>query len=198
MDAGCERPELRTFKDNVVEIAKAPGTDESVGLMAMGSTAELASRSPEVRRRKSSASAVTNGCMVPGMDGRSAYARIMRDTYAALIVHCGGPDMVSEPQKLMARRIAALEAELIEREIEFVQMRTKGREPEIWMVDVYGRLADRQRRLADPLGWRRTPKPVMSLSEYLDAKAAESECANKAPSATLRDELLDPDPEQPV
>jgi hypothetical protein len=124
------------------------------------SASEIASGSRGNRHQKSpQKSAVTNGKMVPGMDGRSAYARIMRDTYAALIVHCGGSDMVSEPQRLMCRRLAALEAELIEREMEFVQLRAEGREPDIWAVDVYGRLADRQRRLADPLGWQRTAKP---------------------------------------
>jgi hypothetical protein len=152
----------------------------------MESAPENASGSTADRRLKSVRSAVTNGKMVPGMDGRSAYARIMRDTYSALIVHCGGPDMVSEPQRLMARRIAALEAELIERETAFVRIRAEGGQPEMWEVDLYGRLADRQRRLSDPLGWQRTPKPVPTLDEYL--RSLHDDDASE--SATVRDDLV--------
>ena len=47
-------------------------------------------------------------------------------------------------------------------------IRAAGGEPDPATVDLYGRLADRQRRLADPLGWQRTPRDVTpSLSDLL-------------------------------
>ena len=42
----------------------------------------------------------------------------------------------------------------------FASVREAGGEPDPAALDLYGRLADRQRRLADPLGWRRAQKEV--------------------------------------
>ena len=59
-------------------------------------------------------SRVTAGLtLLPSIDGRSTWARIMRDTYHAMLAHAGGADYVSETKRLMARRVAACEAELI-------------------------------------------------------------------------------------
>ena len=78
--------------------------------------------------------------------------QIRRDTYNAIInSHLGGPDMVSETQSLMARRVGTLEAELIFIEDKFASIRAAGGEPDMATLELYGRLADRQRRLADPL-----------------------------------------------
>jgi hypothetical protein len=82
----------------------------------------------------------------------------MRDTLRSLEVHCGGE--LSETQRLAARRVSTLEAELVYLEDKFAQARAAGREPDIAELDLYGRLADRQRRLTDPLGWQRTPRDV--------------------------------------
>jgi hypothetical protein len=70
--------------------------------------------SPEARR-KSGRSRIANGggSMLPTTDGRSLWARIRRDTYRAIVGMCGGVDMVSETQSLMARRVGTLEAELV-------------------------------------------------------------------------------------
>ena len=43
----------------------------------------------------------------------------MRETFSALIAHCGGADTVSEPQRMVARRIATLEAVLVYLEDDF-------------------------------------------------------------------------------
>jgi hypothetical protein len=65
---------------------------------------------PEARR-KSGRSRIANGggSMLPTTDGRSLWARIRRDTYRAIVGMCGGVDMVSETQSLMARRVGTLE-----------------------------------------------------------------------------------------
>jgi hypothetical protein len=121
------------------------------------------------RRRRHGRTRISNGNqLLPHIDGRSIWARLLRDTYRALLVHCGGEGMVSEPQRLVARRIGVLEAELVHMEDSFAQVRAAGGEPAPAAVDLYGRLADRQRRLADPLGWQRTPRDVTpTLSELL-------------------------------
>jgi hypothetical protein len=84
----------------------------------------------------------------------------MRETFECLLVHCGGADVVSETQRLIARRIGTLEAELVFIEDKLASIRAAGGEPDPATVDLYGRLADRQRRLADPLGWSRTARDV--------------------------------------
>jgi len=116
---------------------------------------------PEAKR-KSGRSRIANGggSMLPTTDGRSLWARIRRDTYRAIIAMCGGADMVCETQSLMARRVGTLEAELVFIEDKFAAIRAAGGEPDIATLDLYGRLADRQRRLSDPLGWRRMQRDV--------------------------------------
>jgi hypothetical protein len=122
-----------------------------------------------VRKKRPWRSKVRNGThLFPTNDGRSVWARILSETFRALIIHCGGEDVISEPQRLMARRIGTLEAELIFLEDEFAAARSLGQKPEHAMVELYGRLADRQRRLSDPLGWQRTARDVTpSLSELV-------------------------------
>jgi hypothetical protein len=97
----------------------------------------------------------------------------MRDTLQNLQVHCGG--VFSETRRLAARRVAVLEAELTFLEDEFAQARAEGREPDPVKVDLYGRLADRQRRLAEAaLGWEPTLRNVTpSLAEIQAEHDAE-------------------------
>jgi hypothetical protein len=151
--------------------------------MTMANGAEVASdhvvaaqparlHTPEARR-KSGRSRIANGSgsLLPTTDGRSLWARIRRDTYRAIVdVHLAGT--ASETQSLMARRIATLEAELVFIEDKFASIRAAGGEPDFNALDIFGRLADRQRRLADPLGWRRVPRDV---TPTLDDIAADIE-----------------------
>ena len=81
-------------------------------------------RSPLFRSR------VSRGLdLLPDIDGRSHWARLMRDTLDALIAHCGGQDTISEPKRMMARRAACLETELIFLETKFATIRAEGGEP---------------------------------------------------------------------
>jgi hypothetical protein len=119
-------------------------------------------------------SRITNGsALLPTANGNSIWARLVKDTLGGLMAHCGGAGMVSETQKLAARRVSVLEAELIHLEDNFAIAREQGREPEPAALDLYGRLADRQRRLADPLGWQRTARDVgPSLGDFMRLAAA--------------------------
>jgi hypothetical protein len=140
---------------------------------------KIAANKPQARSR------ITNGkALLPSVDGRSLWARLMRDTLSALLVHCGGGD-VSETKRLVARRVAVLESELVHMEDSFAKLRAEGAEPEPAAVDLYGRLSDRQRRLAEPLGWERTAREITpTLAEYLaqQTRAGEAPRTNAVPS----------------
>lgn len=123
--------------------------------------------------RKHARSRLSNGSSIlPTSDGRSLWARLFRDTYAALIAHCGGEDAISETRRMAARRVAALEAELIYLEDQFASKREQGKSPDNESLALYGTLADRQRRLSDSLGWERKAKDITpDLQSYLSGKA---------------------------
>ena len=130
-------------------------------------------------------SRITNGkTLLPTASGCSVWARLMKDTLRSLVVHCGGADMVSETQKLAARRVSVLEAELIYLEDKFASARQQGEEPDPMTLDLYGRLADRQRRLADPLGWHRAQREVSWRDKWLSETAEEQPPVNDARTVT--------------
>jgi hypothetical protein len=106
-------------------------------------------------------SRITNGsALLPSVDGRSIWARLFRDTFDGLVAHCGGPSVVSETMRATARRAAALEAELVHLEDSFALARQNDQAPPTHDLDLYGRLADRQRRLHEVLGWQRGARDV--------------------------------------
>jgi hypothetical protein len=88
---------------------------------------------PKLRSKIASGSS-----LLPSHDARSAWTRLMRDTYRALISHCGGADTISEPQRIVARRLAVLEAELTFMEDGFATAREAGRTPEPSLLALYG------------------------------------------------------------
>jgi hypothetical protein len=117
---------------------------------------------------------VTNGKVIlPYQDGRSLWARIMRDTLQGLISHCGGDTMMSDTKRMAARRVAALEAELIMMEDQIAAIRGKSKNPPASLLQLYGMLADRQRRLSEALGWDRDKKTVkdITLDDYIKGKS---------------------------
>jgi hypothetical protein len=126
--------------------------------------------SPSIAKRPAtSRSRVANGsAILPTGDGRSLWVRLLRDTLEKLEAHCR---VFSETQRLAARRVSTLEAELVFLEEKFAKARAEGGEPNAADLDLYGRLADRQRRLAEPLGWH-PPRPTAPpLDQYLDRQS---------------------------
>jgi hypothetical protein len=129
-----------------------------------------------IAERKEGKSRISNGAaLLPSQDGRSVWARIMRDCLQALVAHCGGVDEVSDPKRMACRRIAALEAELIHHEDRIAAIRRKGKEPPASLLTMYSMLADRQRRLLEVIGFNAS-KPVkdITLESYLASKKARS------------------------
>jgi hypothetical protein len=142
----------------------------------------------EQRRKKHGQTRITNGkVLLPTASGSSIWARLVRDTLGNLMSHLGGADMASETQKLASRRVSVLEAELIYLEDTFATARQEGRVPDANMLDLYGRLADRQRRLSAPLGWRRTPRDLgPSFGELLRADHARQQKIDAAEAEEKR------------
>lgn len=135
--------------------------------------------STDVARAKPTARCrVSNGSsLLPTVDGRSIWARLMRDQLAALIAHLGGADHTTETLRATARRAACLEAELVHLEDRFAQIRADGDEPDASALDLYGRLADRQRRLHEVLGWQRTARDVTPTVDQYARQLREQEAA---------------------
>src|SRR6516225_5918888 len=124
-------------------------------------------------RSRSFRSRITNGsALLPTVDGRSPWARLMRDTYRAVIQHCGGDGAISELERMAARGIGALEAELVHMESRFGAIRAEGGEPDAVSLDLYSRLSNTHRRHCETIGWQRRPRDVTpSLGQYLSARA---------------------------
>jgi hypothetical protein len=153
---------------------------------------------------------VSNGTsLLPTVDGRSGWARLMRDTYESVIAHCGGDSVISELERMAARRIGALEAELIHLEDKFATIRAAGGEPDASSLDLYSRVSNTHRRHCESVGWQRRSRDVtpMTLQQYLAAREAEKSAATQrgAPEIepggppspalpTLNEPLTNPDP----
>lgn len=132
----------------------------------------LADASPA--RHAATRSRITNGTdLLPDVDRRSPWARYFRDVFEAMADHVGGADRQSEPERMTARRIAALEAELAAMESRFAQLRELGESPTPTDLDLYSRLANGQRRHLEAIGMQRRVRDVTpDLTSYLQAKRA--------------------------
>ena len=139
---------------------------------------------PEANARKGR-SRVTNGAeLLPTTPGTSVWARLMRDVIASMQNHLGGEDNVSEPQRMLVRRVGAFEAELVHFEDKFARVRSEGGAPAPTDIDLYSKMASAQRRLLEAIGLSRvsrdcTPdlQSYMASKEYTDELELEPEDA---------------------
>lgn len=117
-------------------------------------------------------SRLTNGSsLLPGHDGRSAWARMLKDVTLNLESHCGGE--LNEVERMTARRAAALEVELVHLEADFARIRGEGRTPDPASLDLYARLSGGQRRHLEALGMQRKPRDLIpDALAYARGKAA--------------------------
>ena len=123
-------------------------------------------------------SRLTNGrALLPGIDSRSTWARLLRDVVSSLHSHLGGEELLTEPQRMLVRRIACFEAELCHLEFSFAKARTEGRAPEAADLDLYSRMASAQRRLLETVGLNRAAKDINSptLNQLLRQDAETTE-----------------------
>lgn len=123
------------------------------------------------RTRKPYQSRITNGSsFLPGIDGRSAWARRAKDVHAHLVQDRGGPTVVSEAETLIARRAAVLESELNRLELIFAG----AGEAEPAQLCLYQTVANCQRRLLEAIGLERRARDVTpTLKEFIAEIEAE-------------------------
>lgn len=116
-----------------------------------------------------SRSSITNGSRVlPGVDGRSAWARRLRDLIALHIADLGGDEAISEAERSIVRRAATLTVELERLEVKFAQ----AGEAAAAELDLYQRTAANLRRLLESIGLERRTKDITpTLTDYTASKS---------------------------
>jgi hypothetical protein len=96
------------------------------------------------------------------------------DFYASLVSHCGGESIISEPRRMLARRAALYEVELVVLENQMAEARSKGHEPNLEALDLYNRLGGNQRRTLEAIGLDRTARELVpTLASYIRELEAE-------------------------
>jgi len=134
---------------------------------------------PQPGDKRYTHSRLTNGhALLPGVDGRSTWARLMRDVIGAMTAHLGGEENVTEPARMLCRRIAAFEAELVHLEDGFARTRSEGRAPDPPDLDLYSRMASAQRRHLEAIGLQRVPRDItpapLDFAKAFDAQKEAS------------------------
>lgn len=115
-------------------------------------------------------STVTNGYRLgAGLDGRTVWARRMRDLIELHTADLGGESEISEAERSLIRRAATLATELERLEAQFAA--AGAADPET--LDLYGRQAGTLKRILEGIGLRRRPRDVTpDLRDYIDARPA--------------------------
>lgn len=134
---------------------------------AVGSVADSPSIDAQKRAHRSR---VTNGSvLLQNVDGRSGWARRMRDLMALHLSDLGGEAAVSAAEKSLVRRVATLTVELERMEERFA---TDG-EADADALDLYSRTSGNLRRLLEAIGLQRRPRDVTpDLRHYIEGTAA--------------------------
>jgi hypothetical protein len=131
-------------------------------------SAEIVSQKAKGRSR------MTNGTILPYIDGRSTWARRLRDLISLHVGDLGGPESTSEGERAIIRRASVLIVELERMELVFAE---NDGAPDIVMLDAYQRASNSMRRLLQAVGLERRQKDVTPLLSEL-MEAAEAEEAN--------------------
>jgi hypothetical protein len=101
------------------------------------------------------------------VDGRTSYARRVKDLVSSYTSDAGGNDSIAEGLRSLIRRISCLQAQM---EIMEAQWVVDG-EASHAALDQYQRLANTSRRLIESAGLKtRAMKSVPDLQQYLAAK----------------------------
>jgi hypothetical protein len=112
-----------------LEGSEAAAADGAAGAVNGGS-GKAENRQPAVRARSRQRARITNGSkLLPTVSGTSVWARILKDTLDAMIIHLGGEDHVTEPQRMACRRVAVLETEMVHLEDNIGRLRCEGSAP---------------------------------------------------------------------
>ena len=124
-----------------------------------------------------SRSRVTNGqALLPGVSGRSTWARRLRDLIQLHSADKG--DDLSEAEKAIIRRASVIQTECEYFEARFALLRDSGGTPAATDLDLYSRLTGQLRRLLETVGLQRrardvsnsTPLRAGALADYLEGE----------------------------
>jgi hypothetical protein len=117
-------------------------------------------------------SRISNGpARLTDVDGRSGWARRLRDLIGLHLSDLGGEDMASEAERSIVRRVATLTVELERMETIFALAGEA--QPE--QLELYQRVSNTLRRHLEAIGIKRVPRNVTpTLEQYLNAKAEAS------------------------
>jgi hypothetical protein len=107
-------------------------------------------------QRSKARSKVTNGNLLPGVDGRSTWMRRLRDVISLHLADMGSEDGISEAEKSIIRRVATLTVEL--ERLELIFALADGAKPE--QIDLYQRTANSLRRMLEAVGLQRRSKDI--------------------------------------
>jgi hypothetical protein len=108
--------------------------------------------------------------LLPGIDGRSLWARRCRDLTAQLVADQGGDDVISAAKMAIVRRAAIIQVELELRELRFAEA-----EPSYQQLEQYSRISGNLRRMLESLGLERRAKDVTTLGQLLRADTSMTE-----------------------
>jgi hypothetical protein len=124
---------------------------------------------PKAQKKPEARSRITNGReLLPGVDGRGAWARRFRDLIELHLDDIGGAEAASSAERSIIRRASALEVELERLEAQFA---TAG-EADADALDLYSRASNTMRRHLEAIGLQRRPRDVTpSLDQYLGGRA---------------------------
>ena len=142
---------------------------EKAGKLAVDSS-YVGQSKPQARSR------ISNGqALLPGVDGRSTWARRLRDLIGLHLSDLGGEDAVSAAEASIIRRAATLTVELERLELVFA---TSDAKPDD--LDLYQRMSNTLRRLLETTGLKRVPRNVTpatleSLAEHLSVEEVPTE-----------------------
>ena len=116
------------------------------------------------RRLLHGKSRVTNGSkLLPGIDGRSIWARRCRDVLSEHLSDLGGPDYCSAAERSIIRRASVMTVELERMESMFAAAGEASPE----QLDIYARIAANLRRMLEAVGLQRRARNVTTLGDVL-------------------------------
>lgn len=133
-----------------------------------------ASNAAVTEKKPTARSRITNGsALLPSVDGRSLWARRMRDLMEAHTDDMGGAEYLSEAERSLARRAAVIEVELEYQETALAEARMNGQPVPADALDLYAKLSNTLRRLLVTTGLRRRARDVLQdlpgeLEPFLD------------------------------
>ena len=143
-----ETTAVSEWNDRMSETALGSSTDRPWLARARAA----ANASGQKRQR----SALTNGRLLVGVDGRNLWVRRAKDVIRAHLVDLGGEDNTSAAERSIIRRAAVLTVELERLETKFALAQEASPEE----LDLYSRVAANMRRLLESVGISRRPRDI--------------------------------------